>query len=199
MFTMTIQSEQIDNQVETEAEISLLAHYSIKRPKSDHSMQENETSSVTFVKMSQNSLNRMANHDDEIPLSRKYKLVISFLVYLGALSYVSPSKTIVGSIILNLIKNQGLVTAINGPTLTDVTEILQSELQTVSQGFIYRNVSYCLGALSCGWLFTLISREIGLSLSLLVLALSNICVPYLSSVSQYFLSQSLAGVAVCRD
>lgn len=49
--------------------------------------------------------------------------------------------------------------------------------------------------MSGGYLFTLINRQIGLSLCLLLLASSSISVPYLKSLPLYYVSQSFAGFA----
>ncbi|KAI1278391.1 Major facilitator superfamily domain-containing protein 4A [Halotydeus destructor] len=100
---------------------------------------------------------------------------------------------------------QGLCVAILGPTLLDVALLVNISIKEVSYGFVVNQGAFCLSSLIWGWAFNrVVSRELGLILSLVMCCLSVICIPFCREILTYliamgFLGASFAGLDIATS
>ncbi|KAI1285830.1 Major facilitator superfamily domain-containing protein 4B [Halotydeus destructor] len=89
----------------------------------------------------------------------------------------------------------GLGFSLFGPTLHDLSEILNSSVGQLSYGFVGRSTLYCVGALFCGWIFNYYNRQLGVAACLVGCAISILVMPYMKSLQGFILAQAALGFA----
>ena len=104
----------------------------------------------------------------------KSKLILTFLLYFSFSVY-------------------GIGFSILSPTLLDIAEHLDKEIEDVAIGVVGRAISYALFALVFGWGFTKMNRQIGFLLCFIFTGIVQLAVPFSSSLAMFIALQVIIG------
>lgn len=87
----------------------------------------------------------------------------------------------------------GLSASIVGPALFDIADETKSLFKDVSYGFVGRNAAYCIGALTCSYVFLKINRQIVVIVALVISGFAILAVPFVRNLYLYLVSEITYG------
>ncbi|KAI1291084.1 Major facilitator superfamily domain-containing protein 4B [Halotydeus destructor] len=89
----------------------------------------------------------------------------------------------------------GIAYSLLGPTLIDLSSLLNSSIEELSYGFSIRQLCFLVGSLFFGWLYSFVNRQLGMALTLVSLSVCMYAIPRLTSLNQFLVSQGFLGFA----
>lgn len=88
----------------------------------------------------------------------------------------------------------GILATTTASTLLDLAELMNCASEQIAVGLSIRAIAYSVSALTCGWLFDRLDRQVGLIIALTGCAAFSLPVPLIRSLNYYLFTQAINGI-----